>query len=58
MDLFYLKKYFRFVKKQSMNIEVKILEIATYTLPAIITGGVAFGLLHKFFKLFYNSHLL
>ena len=50
MDLFYLKKYFRFVKKQSMNIEVKILEIATYTLPAIITGGVAFGLLHKFFK--------
>lgn len=50
MDLFYLKKYFRFVKKQSMNIEVKLLEIATYTLPAIITGGVAFGLLHKFFK--------
>jgi paraquat-inducible protein B len=50
MDLFYLKKYFRFVKKQSMNIEVKILEIATYTLPAIITGGVAFGLLQKFFK--------
>jgi hypothetical protein len=50
MDLFYLKKYFRFVKKQSMNIEVKILEIATYTLPAIITGGVAYGLLHKFFK--------
>lgn len=50
MDLFYLKKYFRFVKKQSMNIEVKILEIATYTLPAIISGGVAFGLLHKFFK--------
>jgi len=50
MDLFYLKKYFRFVKKQAMNIEVKILEIATYTLPAIITGGVAFGLLHKFFK--------
>ena len=50
MDLFYLKKYFRFVKKQSMNIEVKILEIATYTLPAIITGGVTFGLLHKFFK--------
>jgi paraquat-inducible protein B len=50
MDLFYLKKYFRFVKKQSMNIEVKILEIATYTLPAIITGGVAFSLLHKFFK--------
>ena len=50
MDLFYLKKYFRFVKKQSMNIEVKILEIATYTLPAIITGGVVFGLLHKFFK--------
>ncbi|WP_396199104.1 hypothetical protein [Flavobacterium sp.] len=33
-----------------MNIEVKLLEIATYTLPAIITGGVAFGLLHKFFK--------
>ena len=50
MVLFYLKKYFRFVKKQAMNIEVKILEIATYTLPAIITGGVAFGLLHKFFK--------
>lgn len=50
MDLFYLKKNFRFVKKQSMNIEVKILEIATYTLPAIITGGVAFGLLQKFFK--------
>ncbi len=50
MDLFYLKKYFRFVKKQSMNIEVKILEIATYTLPAIITGGVVYGLLHKFFK--------
>jgi hypothetical protein len=50
MDLFYLKKYFRFVKKLAMNIEVKILEIATYTLPAIITGGVAFGLLHKFFK--------
>lgn len=50
MDLFYLKKYFRFVKKQSMNIEVNLLEIATYTLPAIITGGVAFGLLHKFFK--------
>lgn len=50
MDLFYLKKYFRFVKKQPMNIEVKLLEIATYTLPAIITGGVAFGLLHKFFK--------
>jgi hypothetical protein len=50
MDLFYLKKYFKFVKKQSMNIEVKILEIATYTLPAIITGGVAYGLLHKFFK--------
>ena len=50
MELFYLKKYFRFVKKQSMNIEVKLLEIATYTLPAIITGGVAFGLLHKFFK--------
>ena len=50
MDLFYLKKYFRFVKKQSMNIEVKLLEIATYTLPAIITSGVAFGLLHKFFK--------
>ena len=50
MDLFYLKKYFRFVKKQSMNIEVKLLEIATYTLPAIITGGVAFGLLQKFFK--------
>jgi hypothetical protein len=50
MDLFYLKKYFRFVKKQSMNIEVKLLEIATYTLPAIITGGVAYGLLHKFFK--------
>lgn len=50
MDLFYLKKYFRFVKKQSMNIEVKLLEIATYTLPAIITGVVAFGLLHKFFK--------
>lgn len=50
MDLFYLKKYFRFVKKQSMIIEVKILEIATYTLPAIITGGVAFGLLQKFFK--------
>jgi hypothetical protein len=50
MDLFYLKKYFRFVKKLAMNIEVKLLEIATYTLPAIITGGVAFGLLHKFFK--------
>ena len=33
-----------------MNIEAKLLEIATYTLPAIITGGVAFGLLHKFFK--------
>ena len=50
MDLFYLKKYFRFVKKLAMNIEVKLLEIATYTLPAIITGGVTFGLLHKFFK--------
>ena len=33
-----------------MNIEAKLLEIATYTLPAIITGGVAYGLLHKFFK--------
>lgn len=33
-----------------MTIEDKLLEIATYTLPAIITGGVAFGLLHKFFR--------
>ncbi|SEP58136.1 DUF7935 family protein [Flavobacterium urocaniciphilum] len=33
-----------------MNIEEKLLEIASYTIPAIITGGVAFGLLHKFFR--------
>lgn len=33
-----------------MNFEQKLLEIATYTIPSIITGGVAFGLLHKFFK--------
>lgn len=33
-----------------MTIEDKLLEIATYTLPALITGGVAFGLLHKFFR--------
>ena len=33
-----------------MIIEDKLLEIATYTLPAIITGGVAFIMLHKFFR--------
>ena len=34
-----------------MTIEDKLLEIATYTLPAFITGGVAFVMMQKF----YNS---
>ena len=34
-----------------MTIEDKLLEIATYTLPALITGGVAFVMMQKF----YNS---
>ena len=33
-----------------MTLEDKLLEIAAYTLPALITGAVAFGLLHKFFR--------
>lgn len=35
-----------------MALEDKILEIVTYTLPALITGGVAFVMLQKFF---YNE---
>lgn len=31
-----------------MGIELQIFEIAKYTLPALITGGVAFGLINKF----------
>ena len=34
-----------------MTIESKLLEIAAYTLPALITGGVAFVMMQKF----YNS---
>jgi streptomycin 6-kinase len=34
-----------------MTIEDKLLEIAAYTLPALITGGVAFVMMQKF----YNS---
>jgi hypothetical protein len=33
-----------------MGLEDKILEIAAYTLPAIITGGVSFILTQKFFN--------
>ena len=32
-----------------MNLEVKLLEIAAYTLPALITGGVAFMMMQKFY---------
>ena len=34
-----------------MTIETKLLEIAAYTLPALITGGVAYVMMQKF----YNS---
>ena len=34
-----------------MTIEDKLLEIAAYTIPALITGGVAFVMMQKF----YNS---
>src|SRR5690606_14014541 len=34
-----------------MTIESKLLEIAAYTLPALITGGVAYVMMQKF----YNS---
>ena len=33
-----------------MSIEVKLLEIAAYTLPAFITGGVAFVMMQKFYN--------
>jgi len=33
-----------------MAIETKLLEIATYTIPALITGGVAFFVLKSFLK--------
>lgn len=33
-----------------MSIEDKLLEIAAYTLPAIVTGGVAFIMMQKFYR--------
>ncbi len=39
------------IKFKIMLIEDKLLEIAAYTLPALITGGVAFVMMQKF----YNS---
>jgi len=33
-----------------MNLETKLLEIAAYTVPALITGGVAYFVLQSFFK--------
>jgi len=33
-----------------MNLETKLLEIAAYTVPAIVTGGVAFLVLQSFFR--------
>ena len=33
-----------------MTIESKLLEIAAYTLPALITGGVAFVMMQKFYN--------
>ena len=33
-----------------MSIEDKLLEIAAYTLPAIVTGGVAFVMMQKFYR--------
>ena len=33
-----------------MTIEDKLLEIAAYTLPALITGGVAFVMMQKFYN--------
>lgn len=39
------------LNKLKMTIEDKLLEIAAYTLPALITGGVAFVMMQKF----YNS---
>jgi hypothetical protein len=33
-----------------MNLETKLLEIAAYTVPAIVTGGIAFFVLQAFFK--------
>jgi hypothetical protein len=33
-----------------MSLETKLLEIAAYTIPAIVTGGIAFFVLQSFFK--------